>query len=112
VKATALLLRGQLAPLLLLAVLSWLPPLAAYLAFLATQASFYSRFAGAKGFRQSWLGACLRLAGIMTFLAIQWHAFIRSATRQPSGWKGRVISGAFCRPTFPGANEESTDSEL
>jgi len=87
--ATALLLGGQVLPLLLLAVLVWLSPLAACLAFIATLASFYPRFAGAKRFRQSWLGAVLHPAGIMIFLAIQWHAFIRSATRRPSPWKGR-----------------------
>ena len=87
--ATAILLGGQVLPLLLLALLVWLPPLAACLAFIATLASFYPRFAGAKRFRQSWLGAFLHPAGIMIFLAIQWHAFIRSATRRPAGWKGR-----------------------
>ena len=93
--ATAILLGGQVLPLLLLALLVWLPPLAACLAFIATLASFYPRFAGAKRFRQSWLGASLHPAGIMIFLAIQWHAFIRSATRRPSGWKGREYPGQF-----------------
>jgi Glycosyl transferase family 2 len=87
--ATALLLGGQVLPLLLLVILVWLPPLAASLAFMATLASFYPRFAGAKRFRQSWLGAFLHPAGIMILLAIQWHAFIRSATRRPARWKGR-----------------------
>jgi Glycosyl transferase family 2 len=99
--ATAILLGGQVLPLLLLALLVWLPPLAACLAFIATLASFYPRFAGAKRFRQSWLGASLHPAGIMIFLAIQWHAFIRSATHRPSGWKGREYPGQFvAQPSY------------
>ena len=59
--ATAILLGGQVLPLLLLAFFVWLPRLAACLAFIATLASFYPGFAGAKRFRQSWLGAlCTR----------------------------------------------------
>jgi len=102
--ATVLLLGGQVLPFLLLAALVWLPPLAACLACVAALASFYPRFAGAKRFRQSWLGACLHPAGIMIFLAIQWHAFIRSATRQPSGWKGRV----YPEPVVPHRSHERT----
>jgi hypothetical protein len=93
--ATAILLGGQVLPLLLLALPVWLPPLAACLAFIATLASFYPRFAGATRFRQSWLGASLHPAGIMIFLAIQWHAFIRGATHRPSDWKGREYPGQF-----------------
>jgi hypothetical protein len=87
--ATALLLGGQVLPCLLLATLAWLPPLATGLAFIATLASFYPRFAAAKRFRQSWLGAVLHPVGIMILLAIQWHALIRIARRRPASWKGR-----------------------
>jgi hypothetical protein len=87
--ATTILLGGQVFPLLLLAAVAWLPPLAACLALLAAVASYYPRFAAAKRFRQSWLGAFLHPAGILIFLAIQWHALLRTAIRQPAGWKGR-----------------------
>jgi Glycosyl transferase family 2 len=87
--ATAILLGGQVLPLLLLALFVWLTPLATCLAFLAALASFYPRFAGAKRFRQSWLGAFLHPAGILIFVAIQWHALLRTAIGQPAAWKGR-----------------------
>ena len=86
--ATALLLGGQVLPLVLLALLVWLPPLAVCLAFIATLASYYPRFAAARRFRQSWLGAVLHPAGIMIFLAIQWHAFIRSCEPPTGGLEG------------------------
>ncbi len=87
--ATALLLGGQVIPFILLVVAFRLPSLAVCLAFIAAFASYYPRLVAAARFRQSWLGAFLHPVGIIIFLAIQWHAFIRSATRQPAGWKGR-----------------------
>jgi hypothetical protein len=87
--ATTILLGGQVLPFLLLAAGAWLPPLAMCLALLAGVAVYYPRIAAAKRFRQSWLGAFLHPVGILMFLAIQWHAFIRSARRLPAGWKGR-----------------------
>jgi len=39
--ATAILFGGQVLPFLLLAVIAWLPPLAAFLALLAAVASYY-----------------------------------------------------------------------
>ena len=87
--ATTILLGGQVFPLLLLATAGWLPPLAACLALLAAVASYYPRFAAAKRFRQSWLGAFLHPAGILIFVAIQWHALLRNAIGQPAAWKGR-----------------------
>ena len=77
--ATAILLGGQVLPLGLLAVAPWLPPPAACLALIATVSSYYPRFAAAWRFRQSWLGAALHPAGIMIFLAIQWHALVALA---------------------------------
>jgi Glycosyl transferase family 2 len=87
--ATALLLGGQVLPLALLAALAWLPPPVASLAVIAAVASYYPRFAAAWRFRQSWLGAGLHPAGILIFLAIQWHALIGASRRQPASWKGR-----------------------
>jgi hypothetical protein len=87
--ATVLLLVGQVLPPLLLAGVVWLPRPAACLAALAAVASYYPRFAVVTRFRQSWLGALLHPAGILVFLAIQWHACVRSWRRQPCAWKGR-----------------------
>jgi hypothetical protein len=87
--ATAILVGGQVLPLLLLATAAWLPPLAACLALFAALASYYPRFAAAERFRQSWLGAFLHPVGVLVFLMIQWRALLRTAIRQPAGWKGR-----------------------
>jgi hypothetical protein len=90
VPATALLLGGQVLPLGLLAALAWLPPTLACLAVIAAIASYYPRCAAAWRFRQSWLGACLHPAGILIFLAIQWHALLIAVTHRPAHWKGRA----------------------
>jgi hypothetical protein len=90
VPATALLLGGQVLPLGLLAALVWLPPTLACLAVIAAIASYYPRCAAAWRFRQSWLGACLHPAGILIFLAIQWHALLIAVTHRPTHWKGRA----------------------
>lgn len=87
--ATTILLGGQVLPFLLLAVVAWLPPLAVCLTLLAAVAAYYPRIAAAKRFRQTWQGAFLHPVGILIFVAIQWHAFIRGARRLPAGWKGR-----------------------
>ena len=89
VPATAVLLGGQVFPLVLLAGVAWLPPTVACLGVIAAVASYYPRFAAAWRFRQSWLGACLHPAGILIFLAIQWHAFLIAARHRPAQWKGR-----------------------
>ena len=90
VPATALLLGGQVLPLGLLAALAWLPPTLACLAVIAAIASYYPRCAAAWRFHQSWLGACLHPAGILIFLAIQWHALLIAVTHRPAHWKGRA----------------------
>jgi hypothetical protein len=90
VPATALLLGGQVLPLGLLAAIAWLPPALACLAVIAAIASYYPRCAAAWRFRQSWLGACLHPAGILIFLAIQWHALLIAVTHRPAHWKGRA----------------------
>ena len=86
--ATAILLGGQVLPLVLLAAVAWLPPLVAYLVLLAAVASYYPRFAAAKRFRQSWLGASCTRQESLIFLAIQWHALIRAAIRRPAALEG------------------------
>jgi hypothetical protein len=90
VPATVLLLGGQVLPLALLAALAWLPPSLACLTIMAAVACYYPRFAAAWRFRQSWLGACLHPAGILIFLAIQWHSFLIAVTHRTAHWKGRA----------------------
>ncbi len=87
--ATALLVGGQVLPVGMLGAVPWLPPSITCLAVIAALASYYPRFAAARRFRQSWLGACLHPAGILIFLAIQWHAFLIAARHRPASWKGR-----------------------
>jgi hypothetical protein len=91
--ATAVLLGGQVLPLGLLAALAWFSSPLAWLAVVGVSASYYPRFAAARRFRQSWLGASLHPAGIMIFLAIQWHALLIAARRRPATWKGREYLG-------------------
>ena len=109
--ATTILLGGQVLPLLLLAAVAWLPPLAACLALLAAVASYYPRFAAAKRFRQSWLGAVLHPVGILIFLAIQWHAFIRRARRRPAAWKGREYQVPVGPASFSGRDKKRSTRE-
>jgi hypothetical protein len=87
--ATILLLGGQVLPFLFLAAAAWLSPSATCLAGLAATAAYYPRLAGAKRFRQTWLGAFLHPVGILLFLAIQWHALLRRSRRRAAAWKGR-----------------------
>lgn len=83
VPATALLLGGQVVPLLLLATApSWL-------ALVGTVAAYLPRFVGVARFRQSFLGALLHPAGICVLVSLQWFAFLRSLCKRPAIWKGR-----------------------
>lgn len=96
--ATLLLLCGQVLPFLLLGACAWLAPSAACLALLAVVTAYCPRFAAAKRFRQSWLGAFLHPAGVLLFLAIQWHALARWASRRPATWKGRAYGSLTVPP--------------
>ncbi len=103
--ATTILLGGQVLPFLLLAVAAWLPPLAMCLAVLAAVAAYYPRIVAVKRFRQTWRGAFLHPVGILIFVAIQWHAFIRGARGLPAGWKGREYQKTSCPTLFAGPDE-------
>jgi hypothetical protein len=87
--ATALLLGGQVLPVVLLACGALLPPAALGLAVLGTAAAYYPRLAAAWRFRQSYVGAWLHPLGVLVLLAIQWYAAARAVLRRPSAWKGR-----------------------
>jgi len=91
---TAVLLGGQVLPLilLLLSLCSWPEPWPRWqitLALIATMAAYYPRLAAAWRYRQSFLGAILHPLGILILLAIQWFAFLSNVLGRPAFWKGR-----------------------
>src|SRR5207247_6527425 len=92
IPATALLLLGQVFPVILL-VLAYTNPLSSLvfqLSAIATALAYLPRILGVFRFRQSFIGALFHPIGILIFLALQWHAFTRMVMGRPSGWKGRV----------------------
>jgi hypothetical protein len=89
VPMTALLLGGQVLPLVLCAFAPMLSPLALALAGVATMLAYFPRLAGAALFRQSLGSALLHPLGVLALLAIQWHALGRHVLGRPSEWKGR-----------------------
>ncbi|MEM9250973.1 MAG: glycosyltransferase family 2 protein [Planctomycetota bacterium] len=42
-------------------------------------------------FRQGWLAAMVRPAGVAMLLAIQWYAFIRKSLGKSPAWRGRTV---------------------
>ncbi len=90
VPATAVLLGGHVLPIVLLGAAPWLTPPVTWLALAGLAASYYPRFAAARRFRTSWLGAFLHPAGIVLLLAIQWFALLMTAICRPLSWKGRA----------------------
>jgi glycosyl transferase family 2 len=96
VPATALLLGGQVLPVILcgFGVFGKLSPWAGVLAALGLAASYYPRLRAVRRFRQSWLGALLHPLGILIFLVLQWYAYARAFCGHPVTWKGRVYTAA------------------
>jgi Glycosyl transferase family 2 len=91
---TALLLGGQVLPvlLLLLALYSWPEPWPRWqilTSLVATCAAYYPRLVAIGRYRQSLLGAIVHPLGILILLAIQWFALLSNALGRPSSWKGR-----------------------
>ena len=88
---TALLLVGEVFPLLLLvwtATLQYLMPFR--VALLALLLGYGIRFFSAWRYRQSRLGAALHPLGVLLLLALQWYAFFRKLFRIPATWKDRA----------------------
>lgn len=83
---TLILLGGQVAPLILLALhpnrLLWL----------AVALMYLPRLLAVVRFRQSLSGALLHPVSIVLLLAIQWVALVRSWLGLPSAWKGRLYT--------------------
>jgi hypothetical protein len=86
---TALLMGGQVLPILLLA---WSPMLSTagfICAALAAGLSMAPRLIGVFRFKQPLGSAFLHPIGVLALLAIQWHALFRRLLGKPSEWKGR-----------------------
>ncbi len=94
--ATALLLFGQVLPVVVFAVACLADNSAAVpVAVVATAASYLPRLIAARRFRQSRLGAALHPLGVLGFLASQWTAFACRLAGRPATWKGRsYVAGA------------------
>jgi hypothetical protein len=91
---TALLLGGQVLPFVLLAFAPMLSSTGLTLAVVAAAMAYLPRLFGARLFRQPLGGALLHPLGVLTLLAIQWHALVRHLAGRPSVWKGRSYSVA------------------
>jgi len=91
VPATLVLFVGQVLPLglLVVAMLQGEGTTAA-LAAAAVAIAYWPRWAAVLRFRQSPTGAILHPFGVLLFLAIQWHAFLRKLAGGSSAWKGRT----------------------
>jgi hypothetical protein len=91
---TALLLGGQVLPFVLLAFAPRLSSFGLMLAAVAASLGYLPRLLAVRLFRQPLGGALLHPIGVMTLLAIQWHALVRHLAGRPSEWKGRSYSVA------------------
>jgi hypothetical protein len=89
VPMTALLLGGQVLPLVLCCFAPLLSPLALTLAGVATLLAYFPRLVGTALFRQSPGSVLLHPLGVLALLTIQWHALGRHVLGRPSEWKGR-----------------------
>ena len=96
VPATALLLGGQVLPVVLCSfgVFGKLSPWAGVLTALGLAAAYYPRLRAVRCFRQSRLGALLHPLGILIFLVLQWYACLRGLCGYPATWKGRAYRAA------------------
>ena len=90
VPMTALLLGGQVLPLVLCAFAPLLSTLGLALAVVATALAFLPRLVATALFRQSFGSALLHPLGVLALLAIQWHALARHFLGRPAEWKGRT----------------------
>jgi len=89
VPMTALLLGGQVLPLVMCAWAPMLSTLGLMFAVVATTLAFLPRLTATVLFRQSLGSALLHPLGVLALLAIQWHALARHFLGRPAEWKGR-----------------------
>lgn len=89
VPMTALLVGGQLLPLVVLASAPMLSTAGLSCALIAAVFVFAPRLVGVWRFRQPLGSVLLHPFGVLALLAIQWHALGRHMLGKPSEWKGR-----------------------
>jgi hypothetical protein len=89
VPMTALLLGGQVLPLVLFAFAPLLSASGVAMAVTATALAYLPRLVAAALFRQPLGSALLHPLGVMALLSIQWHALGRHFLGRPAQWKGR-----------------------
>ena len=89
VPMTALLLGGQVLPLVMCAFAPLLSTFGLISALVATALAFLPRLVAVGLFRQSLGSALLHPLGVLALLAIQWHALGRHVLGFPMEWKGR-----------------------
>lgn len=92
VPLSALLLGGQVFPILLLPFWGWLSLTAQVATAVALVATFAARIAAAHRFHQSYLSAVLHPLGITVLVTIQWVALVRRLAGLPAVWKGRAYN--------------------
>jgi Glycosyl transferase family 2 len=91
---TALLLGGQVLPFVLLAFAPRFSSSGLRLAGIAAGLAYLPRLLAVRLFRQPLRSALLHPLGVMTLLAIQWHALARHLAGRPTAWKDRSYSVA------------------
>ena len=89
---TAMLLGGQVLPLVLLALAPLLSSMALTFAIIATTCAFVPRLVAVRLFRQPLGGALVHPLGVVALLAIQWHALAKQFAGRPMEWKGRAYA--------------------
>lgn len=82
----------QVLPFVLLAMASSLEGSPLILAGAGITLAYLPRFIGVLRFGQSVGTSLLHPLGVLTLLAIQWYALVKSALGRPSQWKGRSYS--------------------
>lgn len=91
---TALLLIGQVMPLILasIALLGWTSPDVLLVSSCAVLASYLPRLLAVWRFKQPFGSALLHPLGTLLLLVIQWQAYLRARMRKSSNWKGRAYA--------------------
>jgi hypothetical protein len=89
---TILLLFGQVLPPILFAyfLISGAPAAVLLLFGVGTGLSYAARAVASRRFAQSWLGMALHPFAILSFLGIQWFAFVQAKRGRSFVWKGRA----------------------
>lgn len=94
VPMTALLLGGQVLPIILLVLSPRLSSTGFLLAVAASTLAFVPRFAAVWRFKQPLGSALVHPLGVLALLLIQWQALFRHLAGKPSEWKGRRYGAA------------------